>query len=141
MPAESDLDQPLSILIQTFGAYCDEPFEFFRDLAPYFVERIVASGTTIWRQKDRPDGLYVIASGSLRATYSYDDYRETVQETMVAGTIAGDLSTLSDSSRNATVVTERECVLWKMDQASLARLERERQAVAQKFIRIVLKGE
>ena len=59
----------------------------------------------------------------------------------MAGTIAGDLSTLSGTIRNATVVAERECVLWKMNTEGLERLEREKQAVAQRFIRIVLKGE
>ncbi len=137
---QAEPDQPLSILLQTFGAYCDEPIEFFRDLAPFYVERVISSGTTLWRQKDRPDGLYLIVSGSLRATYSYDDHRELVQETMVAGTIAGDLSTLSDTARNATVVAERDCILWKMDKEGLERLEKEKPGVAQRYIRIVLKG-
>lgn len=60
---------------------------------------------------------------------------------MVAGTIAGDLSTLSDTSRNATAVVERDCRLWKMDQEALDRLEKEHPEVARGFIKIVLKGE
>jgi len=139
--SEDDLIQPIPILQQTFGAYCDEPVDFFRALAPFFTERIVPSGTTLWKQRDRADGLYVIESGSLRATYSYDDHRELIQETMVALTIAGDLSTLSDTRRNATVVAERDSVLWKMDMEGLERLEKEKQDVAQRFVRNVLKGE
>lgn len=127
--------------MQTFGGYCDDPLDFSRELVPFFAERVLPSGTTLFRQDDRADGLYLIESGSLRATYTYDDHGELVQETMVAGTIAGDLSTLSDTSRNATVVAERDCVLWKMDSQGLESLEKEKRVVAQRFIRIVLKGE
>ena len=59
----------------------------------------------------------------------------------MALTIAGDLSTLSDTRRNATVVAERDSVLWKMDMEGLERLEKEKQDVAQRFVRNVLKGE
>jgi SulP family sulfate permease len=60
---------------------------------------------------------------------------------MVAGTIAGDLSTLSNTTRNATTVAERDCVLWKMDLEALERLEKEHPATASRFTRIVLKGK
>ena len=113
---------------------------FFSNLAPYFVRIMINTGQILWRQDDWADGLYLIEMGSLRATYSYDDHRKNVQETMVAGTIAGDLSTLSDTQRNATVVAERDCVLWKMDQAGLKKLEEEKAQVARMFIQIVLKG-
>jgi SulP family sulfate permease len=60
---------------------------------------------------------------------------------MVAGTIAGDLSTLSGTSRNATTVAERDCVLWKMDSIGLEDLEKDHPEVARWFTKIVLKGE
>lgn len=60
---------------------------------------------------------------------------------MVAGTVAGDLSTLSETRRNATTVAERDCVLWKLDRKALGRLEKEEPETARRFVRIVLKGE
>lgn len=84
--------------------------------------------------------MFLIESGSLRATYAYDDHTELVQETMVAGTVAGDLSMLSDTQRNATVVAERDAQLWKMDQAQLEQLEKDKPEVARAFVKIVLKG-
>ena len=60
---------------------------------------------------------------------------------MVAGTIAGDLSTLSGTCRNATTVAERDCVLWKMDLEGLEELEKDHPEVARRFTRIVLKGK
>jgi SulP family sulfate permease len=108
---------------------------------PYFTQVPISAGQTLWRQGDHADGLYLIEVGSLRATYSFDDHRRLVQETMVAGTVAGDLSTLSDTQRNATVVAERDGVLWKLEMDALGKLGREKPEVARDFIHIVLKGE
>lgn len=50
----------------------------------------------------------------LRATYVFTDRSHSIVESMVAGTVAGEMSFLSRSKRNATVVAERDSVLWKM---------------------------
>ncbi|OCF60397.1 vacuolar protein [Kwoniella mangroviensis CBS 10435] len=143
--------QPLQILYQTFEPYLEytsssggegatKDSDFHHDLVPFFKREQILSGDTLWTQNDLADGLYLIESGCLRATYAYDDHTNLVQETMVAGTIAGDLSTLSEMKRNCTVVAERDCVLWKMDVDSLSKLENENTEVARKFIKIVLKA-
>ena len=139
-PRERQPGHPcLPILLDTFGSYVDDT-TFLREVAPYFTQLPSTVGTTLWTQGDQANALYLIESGSLRATYSYDDHTNPVQETMVAGTIAGDLSLLSDTARNATVVVERDAVLWKLDRAALAALERELPEVARRFIQVVLKG-
>lgn len=58
--------------------------------------------------------FYLIESGMLRATYVFTDRSHSIVESMVAGTVAGEMSFLSRSKRNATVVAERDSVLWKM---------------------------
>lgn len=132
--------QPLPVLMQTLGSYAEDDEEFFAKFAPYFKQVVAHAGEVLWRQGEKPNGLYLIESGSLRATYTYDDHAELVQETMVAGTVAGDLSTLSDTPRNCTVVAERDCVLWKLDEAKLAQMEKEQPENTHKFIKIILKG-
>lgn len=133
--------QPMPILMQIFESYSNEEDAFFRELAPYFKQVVAHAGDVLWHQGDNADGLYLIEAGSLRATYSYDEHSEAIQETMVAGTVAGDLSTLSDTLRNATVVAERECVLWKLEPESLAHMEKDKPEVAGRFIKLVLKGK
>ncbi|WWC61703.1 uncharacterized protein I303_104288 [Kwoniella dejecticola CBS 10117] len=147
--------QPLPILYQTFESYLstgesdsisneDESAKaistFLESLVPYFKRREITSGGVLWKQDEVADGLYLIESGCLRANYAYDDHTKSVQETMVAGTIAGELSTLSGIRRNCTVIAERDCVLWKMTQEDLERLEKEDGAAARRFIKIVLKA-
>ncbi|KLT44231.1 hypothetical protein CC85DRAFT_283747 [Cutaneotrichosporon oleaginosum] len=131
--------QPLGILLQTIGSYTDAPESFFTQFAPYFARVAAPAGTTLWRQGEAADGLYLIESGSLRATYEYNA-DDRVLETMVAGTVAGDLSTLSETHRNATVVAERDAVLWKLAPHALAKMEKDQPEAAAMFVKIVLKA-
>ncbi|GMK57284.1 hypothetical protein CspeluHIS016_0401180 [Cutaneotrichosporon spelunceum] len=131
--------QPLGILVQTMGCYTDAPETFFSQFAPYFKRVPAPAGTTLWKQGEAADGLYIIERGSLRATYEYNA-DDRVLETMVAGTVAGDLSTLSDTTRNATVVAERDAVLWKLAPDSLAKMEKDIPEAAAMFVKVVLKA-
>lgn len=132
--------QPLQILLQTLGPYTDAGTEFFQSVAPYFAQVVVETGHVLWRQGSASDGLYLIESGSLRATYAFDEHAEAIHETMVAGTVAGDLSALSDTPRNATVVAERDCVLWKLTPEALEKMQKERPEDANRLMKVVLKG-
>lgn len=139
--SEPELVAPAPLLMQTLGGYMDSPTPaFFAKLAPYFTCLPIVPNQVLWTQDERPDGLYVIESGSLRATYVYGEGRKLVQETMVAGTIAGDLSALSDTKRNATVVAERDGTVWKIDMEGLRRMEREQPDTARDFFQVVLRG-
>ena len=60
---------------------------------------------------------------------------------MVAGTLAGELSALSDSTRNATVVVENSAVLWKLSIKNIRRLQIDEPELSRAFIQLVLKGE
>ena len=108
---------------------------------PYLARMSVPEGTVLWEQDAPPDGLYIIESGVLRAIYAFAAPTPPMEESMVPGTIAGELSTLSGLARNATCVVERAAVLWKLSTESLARLERERPELARAFTRLILKGK
>ncbi|WWC70385.1 uncharacterized protein I206_104335 [Kwoniella pini CBS 10737] len=155
-PDPSDLPdpstiQPLPILYQTFESYLSDLgtneeetskaiSKFLESLMPYFARKEIVSGDILWKQDEVADGLYLIESGCLRANYAYDDHTKSVHETMVAGTIAGELSTLSGIRRNCTVIAERDSILWKMTSDDLETLEEEEGEVARRFIKIVLKA-
>lgn len=97
-------------------------------------------GFVLWRQDEESDGLYIIESGVLRAVYHFADHTRPTQESMVPGTVAGELSTLSDSTRNATCTVERAAVVWKLSTTNLRRMEMENPELSRKFTRLVLKG-
>ncbi|ADV20089.1 vacuolar protein [Cryptococcus gattii E566] len=142
---EEPLTQPVPVLLQTFGAYPASSVSsistsFCKVLAPYFTKSSIMSSDTLWTQGDPADGMYIIEVGCLRATYAYNDTTNLVQETMVAGTMAGDLSALSETTRNCTVVAERDSVLWKLSKEGLDRMVKEQPEVAQAFTKMVLKA-
>jgi sulfate permease, SulP family len=94
----------------------------------------------LWKQGDAADGLYVIGAGVLRATYRFAAHTPVTEESMVPGTLAGELSGLAGLARNATVVAERPAVLWRLGADALRRLEMERPELARTFTALVLKG-
>ncbi|KDE09826.1 hypothetical protein MVLG_00224 [Microbotryum lychnidis-dioicae p1A1 Lamole] len=112
----SNLKQPLPLLMQSlkpFAADLNEDYCF--RLVPYFKRIHVERGTVLWEQDSESDSFYLIESGILRANYVFVDRAHAIVESMVAGTVAGEMSFLSRSRRNATVTAERDSVLWKLD--------------------------
>lgn len=82
----------------------------------------------------------MIEAGMLRAVYILSDGSHSISESMVAGTVAGELSFLSRTKRNTNVVAERDSVLWKMDVDAHERMGKELGwATARKFEETVLK--
>jgi CRP-like cAMP-binding protein len=127
--------------MQTLSAYTDEGHAFFYQLVPYFQSVIVKQGDIIWKQGDEPDGLFIIEDGCLHAVYHYEDHSEFIHEMMMAHTVAGEMTMLSGTKRNATVSAERDSHLWKLDNEGLAKLEKEKPTIARQFVKIAMKGE
>lgn len=98
------------------------------------------AGHVLWKQGDAADGLYIIGAGVLRATYHFAAHTPVIEESMVPGTLAGELSGLAGLARNATVVVERTAVLWRLGADALHRLEVEHPELARTFTALVLKG-
>lgn len=106
----------------------------------YLQRTPVPGGLVLWKQDDPSDGLYIVESGVLRASYQFAHNMQTIEESMVPGAVAGELSALSGLPRNATVIVERPAILWKLSSESLLRLETEEPELARTFLRLVLKG-
>ncbi|KAK0533730.1 hypothetical protein OC834_000825 [Tilletia horrida] len=124
------LVQPLPLLMLTFKAYAQEDLgpDFFANLAPYFSKVHISKGQRLWERGDEPDGLYLIEKGILKARYDFPQEDFEINEAMLAGTIAGELSFLSGQIRNTSVHAELDCVLWKLDGVNLDRMQAERPA-------------
>ena len=127
-------------MIKAFGSYGVADREEFRPLVAYLERMALPEGYVLWRQGDESDGLYIVESGVLRAVFYFADHTRPTVESMVPGTVAGELSALSDSPRNATCTVERPAVLWKLSTASMRRMETEEPDLARKFTKLVLKG-
>ncbi|KAG5649480.1 hypothetical protein H0H81_003589, partial [Sphagnurus paluster] len=123
-----------------FSSHGDLAPDLLRPIAAYFERCEFPAGHVLWRQGDAPDGLYIVEAGVLRASYRFSEGARSVEESMVPGTVAGELSALSLLPRNASVVVERPATLWKLSTENLERLERENPDMGRAFLRLVLKG-
>ncbi|EGO18456.1 hypothetical protein SERLADRAFT_454315 [Serpula lacrymans var. lacrymans S7.9] len=132
--------EPHNTLIKAFSSYDEVNLDIIRKLAPYFERMSVPEGLVLWDQNDQPDGLYIIESGVLRATYKFATHTPDIEQSMVPGTLAGELSALSGMPRNARVVVERQGVLWKLSTDYRQKLERNDPQLAQIFVQLVLKA-
>lgn len=65
--------------------------------------------------------MYLLESGILRA--SYDLEQGVLIETIVAGTVCGELPFLSETKRSARVSAERDCVAWKLDREGWRKIQ------------------
>ena len=132
--------EPYVTLVKAFASYGEVRREDFAPLSSYLERQTLPEGAVLWTQGDAPDGLYLVESGVLRAVYHFAEHTPDTEESMVAGTLAGELSALSESTRNATCVVERPAVVWKLSIANLRRMEVEHPDMAKTLVRLILKA-
>jgi len=129
---------PNEVLTRAFSSYGSHNKDLMKPLAPYLKRSIIPRGITLWRVRDKSDTMYIIESGVLRATYRYPSGSFT--ESMVSGTLAGELSFLGDNPRNTEVIVEKQAVVWKLTRDEMSRLEKEDPEFAKFFVKLVLKA-
>lgn len=143
LDSDSDIHinpEPYNTLIKTFSSYGHIEPETMHTLSSYFQRQSLPQGFTLFSREDDPDGMYVIESGVLRASYMFAAHTRSIEESMVPFTLAGEMSCLSNTKRNATVTVERQAVVWKLTSEALKRLEEEHPDVAKTFVGYVLKA-
>ena len=103
---DDEPDGAFLAISKAFSSYGPIDKKTFRPLLTRLQRVTVTEGVILWRQGDKPDGMYLIDTGVLRAIYDFADHREAFEESMVGGTLAGELSALTSLPRNATVLVE-----------------------------------
>lgn len=134
------LSEPLNTIIKVFSSYGVVNPQEFAPISLYFDRIPVPHKYVLWKQGDQPDGLYILESGLVKAIYSFENPAQDFEESMVPGTIAGELSALANSPRNCTAIVEHAGVLWKLSSGNLHKLQIEQPELARIFLQFVLKG-
>ncbi|THG94962.1 hypothetical protein EW026_g6596, partial [Hermanssonia centrifuga] len=137
---DADNPEPYLTLVRAFSSFGTVDRDEFQPLVAYLERMTLPEGFVLWRQDDAPNGLYIVESGVLRAVYHFSEHTQNTEESMVAGTVAGELSALSETPRNATCTVERQAVVWKLSTESLRRMEVEHAQLAKSFTKLVLKA-
>ncbi|KAF9005068.1 sulfate anion transporter [Cyathus striatus] len=115
--------EPLKTLMQTFSSYGEVDATKFRSIQRYFECIAIPAGYLLWKQGDPSDGYILLCVCQSSSGF---------EESMAPFTVAGELSALSDSPRNATVVAEHAS-------RKPAKLQVEEPELSRTFFQLVLK--
>ncbi|KAF9652510.1 hypothetical protein BDM02DRAFT_3089083 [Thelephora ganbajun] len=137
---EQSCREPVNTIAKAFSYDSEFDPEQFKPLVNYLERLTLPEGHVLFKQGDIPDALYIIESGVLRALYQFAEHSPTIEESMVPGTLAGELTGLSGLERNATVLVERDAVVWKLSREKLKALEQEQPELARIFTRLVMRA-
>ncbi|KAH9206924.1 sulfate transporter family-domain-containing protein [Leptodontidium sp. 2 PMI_412] len=139
-PGESrcmNVEEPLRLILQAFQGLTEKTEDFWFRAIPFFVKKEHLAGTILFHRGELAKGFYLLEDGVLRADYELPQGHYF--ESIVAGTICGELPFFSETDRTATVQAERDCVTWFMDREKWEQLQRADPDVAQEMLRISLK--
>ncbi|CBQ68399.1 conserved hypothetical protein (N-terminal fragment), partial [Sporisorium reilianum SRZ2] len=136
--------QPFPLLNITFRAYLNRHTpvgeeEFFSSLVPYFTLLRKSRGDVLWNRGDPATAVYLIESGIIKARYDFPQEQYEINEAMLAGTIAGELTFLSRKERNTTAYADTDVKLWMLDWPALERMHAEVPSSYQCFVEILLR--
>ncbi len=86
------------------------------------LERIrLAAGEVLFRQGDRGDAMYMLATGRMDIQVQVSDDAERVLCTLEPEAIIGEVSLLLDQPRIATLVAKTDAELWQISRADFTR--------------------
>ncbi|WFD34560.1 hypothetical protein MCUN1_001401 [Malassezia cuniculi] len=132
--------QPFALIAATLGPYASENSnDVYELLVPHLELVVLPQGASLWEVGDSPEALYFIESGILRANYVFEQEDFEFTEAMLAGTIAGELSFLSQQKRNTAVVAELDTRLWRLDEPSLKEMASEDPARFCQLLQLLLR--
>lgn len=129
--------QPLPLILQTFQELTDKNEDFWFKACPFFQRKEYSEGTIVFERGNKPDGFYLLEDGMFRAEYTFEQGQFT--ESIVAGTTCGELPFFSDTARSATVLVEKNSVVWVLDPENWDNLQRKHPDVAYELLKICLK--
>jgi SulP family sulfate permease len=102
------------------------------------MERLtIAAGTPLIRTGDTARDIFFVERGQLAVQVAGQDGTPIRLRTMTAGAIVGEVALYTRQPRGADVLALEETVVYRLSEASLARLEAESEAAAVLLHRLV----
>ena len=129
--------QPLPLLLQVMEGLSTHNEDFWFRAVKYFEWRSLQQGDVMFHKGDHPDGFYLLESGILRADYDLPQGRYS--ELIVSGRPCGELPFFSETRRTATMIAERDSVVWQLNEAHWQQMQKEEAAVAHELLKVSLK--
>ncbi|KAI8064595.1 sulfate transporter family-domain-containing protein [Gongronella butleri] len=150
--AYANLTQPTLILLKSLGELANVnktthgdavPLEFFHQLGRYFERWTCDKGQAIWRQGDVCEFLIVVEQGSLRSLMEVNKREHVVVESILPGTIVGELGLFTsthshDQKRTRSLIADQQSVFWKLTRSTFEQMVRDDPLMANQFVRLTL---
>ncbi|KAI7903690.1 sulfate transporter family-domain-containing protein [Cokeromyces recurvatus] len=136
--------QPTLILVQALGEidHGKTPIEFFHKLSTYFERGTCKKGEALYKEGHSIDYLLILEQGALRSLmYVVTKEEEVIIETILPGTIVGEMGIFSNNSRivrSRSLVADTDSVFWKLTKKSFERMCQEDPAMANQFMSLAL---
>ena len=92
-------------------------------LLSYFERLEVKKDQVLIREGDEPDDLFLIESGQVTAKLELADAADHRLRTMCAGAVIGELGMILHEPRTATVVADRDSVIYRLSTEALEQME------------------
>jgi sulfate permease, SulP family len=99
-------------------------------LAPYLERVALPEGTTLIRQDDAPDDVFVLESGRLSVEMETPEGTRMRLRAMRPGVVVGEIAMYTGVPRTADVVAETPSVVLRLSRASIEQLEAEEPELA-----------
>ena len=127
--SDASIENTLSLLI---------PDKNQRDIFEGYLEKIeIPTNTILFKQDDIVDCLYFIESGQVAVFIEKDQSIVRVSKSG-AGTIVGEIGFYLHTPRTATVRTESTCVVYKLTENSMLKLEKSTPDIALTFHKSII---
>ncbi|KAJ3057146.1 hypothetical protein HK097_000074 [Rhizophlyctis rosea] len=127
---------PVSILMQAFSE-ASTSADYARELADFCSNRFerteVPKGTVLWTNGEDAKELYVVETGELVLVIP-DQNELKVVETLLPGTMVGELEMFSERPRSCRLIANDDTVVWKLSKTTFDEMADENPRLMLKFV-------
>jgi CRP-like cAMP-binding protein len=120
------------LILKSLSIFKDTPEHILADLAPLMEQEEFEQNTTIFNEGEIGDCMYIIHHGEVRIHKN-----NTTLAILKEKEVFGELALLDAEVRSATATTNRDCVLFRVEQEPFYELIENRTEVARGFIKIL----
>ncbi len=111
----------------------------FEEMLEFVERQEVKAGEFIMLQGDPAEEMFLLERGRVTAVLELQNGKQVRLRSMTAGSVIGELGIFLREKRTASVVADGPCVLHRLTTDSLARMGREKPAVAAAFHQFMIR--
>jgi CRP-like cAMP-binding protein len=111
---DSSLEEDLHQLLTRSQLFRELSAGEFKGLFQEMRKRTLEEGEVVYQQQEEGDSMFVCLEGLLSSSVNFEGERGVKVQTIRAGQYFGEKAVLGDSSRNTTITTDTEVLLYEI---------------------------